>query len=279
MKRKNIFKVMFMAFFIVITCSACNGTVTRDIRHAGFSVGGEFTCDKFYPKDKNDTSYEKIKYFINSHLINTDGKIYELSLGQVYANKQNCKEADTSITVKAIFDNKIIKGTDNRYYYLMAQNNVAAYSEIPTTDNSYALYDMLLKDDDVVKVVTAESNTGTYYILKTDGNVYSKVINAKNNAGLQLVSTQVVFDKSNYGGSNIIDFNYAGDSLGTFVKTEGSVYRMRITNLDTCSKYADVKCEFAMQEDPIFEKYKDRIITYNGSTLITDYKRMFAVTN
>ena len=64
MKNKNIFKVMFVALFIVITCSACNGSVTRDIRHAGFSVGGEFTCNNFYPKDKNDTSYEKIRYFI-----------------------------------------------------------------------------------------------------------------------------------------------------------------------------------------------------------------------
>ena len=75
----------------------------------------------------------------------------------------------------------------------------------------------------------------------------------------------------------IIDFNYAGDSLASFVKTDNKVFRMRIKNMDECSKYADIQCQFEIQEDPLFEEYKDRIITYNGSTLITDYHMMFNV--
>ena len=54
---------------------------------------------------------------------------------------------------------------------------------------------------------------------------------------------------------------------------------MRVTNLEDCSKYADITCEYEMKEDPIFEQYKDRIISFNGSLLITDYKRTFTTVN
>lgn len=278
MKRKSIFSFLLI-MFLVLVCTACNGSVTRDIRHAGFTIGSDFICDGFYPKNKNDTSYTKIKYFTGSNIITDTGKIYELSLGQKYSNNQNCKVAETSLTVKAIMDNAIIKATDNKYYYLLGQSDVPKYSEITTSNNSYALYNMLLKDDDVVKVATADTNSGTYYVLKTDGNIYAKVINSKDRNNLQLASTKIVYDKAAYDGSNIIDFNYAGNTLATFIRTEKKVFRMRATNGDECNKYADVNCEYTIQEDPIFEKYNDRIITFNGSTLITDYKKMFTVAN
>ena len=273
----DIIKIFRIMIITLITCTACNGNVTRDIRHAGFTVGGTFVCDNFYPKDKDDTSYDKIRYFTGNHLIDEQGKIYELSLGQLFANNQNCKAADTSITVKAILDDKIIKGTDNKYYYLQAQNNVASYSEVTSADNSYAIYDLLLKDDDVVKVVTADNSSGLYYILKLDGNVYANVISTQDrNSPPLVISTKIVYGQDEYG-SPITDFQYAGESLNTFIKTEDKVYRMRVTNQDKCGKYADVKCEYKIEEDSIFEKYKERIISYNGSILITDYKQMFNV--
>ena len=52
---------------------------------------------------------------------------------------------------------------------------------------------------------------------------------------------------------------------------------MKMKNGDECTKYADVVCEFELREDPMFEKYKDRIVAYNGSVLITDYKTIFTV--
>ena len=275
--KKRFIKISLLVFGIFL-CTACNGTITRDIRHAGFSVSSDFVCDNFYPKDKEDVTYERIRYFTSNHIITDTGKIYEISLGQVYANNKNCKEADTSLVVKAIFDDKIIKASDNKYYYLIPDNNVVSYSQITTADNSYAIYDMLLRDDDVVKVVTADGSNGTYYVLKSDGNIYSKVISSENrNEGPRLVSTQIVFDKYSYDGTNIIDFDYAGNSLSTFIRTENKVYRMRITNREECSKYADIECQYSMKEDPIFEQYKDKIISYNGSLLITNYKRTFQV--
>ena len=275
--RKGIkIAVILFAFFL---CTGCNGTVTRDIRHAGFSVGGTFVCDNFYPKDEEDTSYERIRYFTGVHLVNTEGKIYELSIGKTYANKQNCKEAETSLKLKAIMDDKIMKATDNKYYYLVGQNNVSSYSEIPETDNSYMIYDLLLKDEDIVKVVTADNSVGLYYVLKTDGNIYGIVISkADRNSPPAITSTQIVYNKMDYGAS-ILDFNYAGDSLQTFVRTEERVFRMRVTNYDECSKYADIPCRYAISEDQLIIDYRDRIIAFNGSTLITDYKQMFSVVN
>ncbi|MBQ6498212.1 MAG: hypothetical protein IJI58_05800 [Bacilli bacterium] len=273
---KKVFKYSFL-FVVILLCTACNGSITRDIRHAGFSISNKFVCDWFFPQDKEDTSYRRIRYLTENHLIDKDGKIYEVSLSQPYQNKQNCKEAGTDITVKAIFDNSIVKGIDDKYYYLVAQNNVSSYSEIPTTDNSYEIYDLLLKEVDIVKVVTANSSTGEYYVLKTDGNIYSYIITKKDYNSPSTVSTiAIAYNKGDYG-SKIIDFNYAGNSLNTFIKTEDKIYRLRITNSAECTKYADIECTYAMKEDPIFVEYKDRIIMYNGSLLITDYNQVFTV--
>lgn len=270
-------KFAVLAVLVLVCCSACNGTITREIRHAGFTMGDTFTCDNFYPKEKEDTNYEKIKYFTGSHLINSEGKIYELSLGQKFANDQNCKVSDTNIVVKAIFDDKIVKGTDNKYYYLVGSNDVSSYSVIPETDNSYLIYDLLLKADDVIKVITANSSTGLYYVLKDDGNIYGYTISKKDYNSLPTVtSTTVAYSKNDYG-AKIIDFNYAGESLNTFLRTDDKIFRMKITNSEECNKYADIKCNFQMLEDEIFNTYKDVIISYNGNTLITNYKQMFTV--
>lgn len=272
-------KFVILAVLILVCCSACNGTITREIRHAGFSMGDTFTCDNFYPKEKEDTNYEKIKYFTGSHLINSEGKIYELSLGQKFANDQNCKVSDTNIVVKAIFDDKIVKGIDNKYYYLVGSNDVSSYSVIPETDNSYLIYDLLLKADDVIKVITANSSTGLYYVLKDDGNIYGYTISKKDYNSLPTVtSTTVAYSKNDYG-AKIIDFNYAGESLNTFLRTDDKIFRMKITNSEECNKYADIKCNYQMLEDEIFNTYKDVIISYNGNTLITNYKQMFTVAN
>ena len=273
MKRVSV----LLLVIICILCTGCNGTVTRNIRHAGFNVNGTFKCSRFFAQSKDEVASEKIAYLTTNNIINTEGKIYEVSLSQPYVNKENCKEANTSIRVKAIMNDTIVKGMDGNYYYLTTQNNVERYSKIPVTDNSYLIYDILLKGDDVVKVVTANGSTGLYYVLKTDGNVYGNVVSTKDyNSPPQLMSTMIVYSKSQYG-ARIIDFNYAGDSLATFIKTEDKVYRMRISNSKECMKYADVDCIYEMKEDSMFDEYKDRIIAYNGALLITDYKQMFAV--
>lgn len=269
-----------LLFIIVLLCTACNGSVTRDIRHSGFAVSSKFKCDMFYPKGKNDTSYKKVKYLTASNIIDKEGKIYEVSLSQVYENKMNCKRANTNIVVKAIYDNRIIKGADNKYYYLTSENGTTRYSEVLDTDNSYELYNLLLKEEDVLKVITADSGAGTYYVLKNDGNVYSYKVTKNNySSPLRITTISIVYDKSDYN-SKIIDFNYDGEeSTSTYVRTEKTVYRRKITNYDTCIKYADVTCEYDMIEDTIFDKYHDRIIAYNGNILIVDYQQIFTVSN
>ena len=273
----NKLRFCLLVLIVGIICCGCNGNITRDLRHAGFNMGDKFECKPFYPKDKEDTSYEKVQYITENHIINSEGKIYELSLGQKYVNNQNCKVADTQIRVKAILDNTIIKATDDKYYYLDGKNDVSSYSEVPQTDNSYYLYDLLLKDNDVVKVITANSSSGVYYILKKDGNVYSYEITKQDyNSPPLVTSTSVIYDKVVYG-SDIIDFNYAGQSLTTYVKTDEKIYRMLIMNADKCNKYADVACQYSMQEDEGLNEKKDYIVAYNGNLLITTYKQTFTM--
>lgn len=274
MKKKKIVLFSFLLVTILL-CTACDGNVTRDIRHAGYAVGNKFKCDDFSSKKKDNV--KKAKYFTGTRLIDTNGEIYETSMGQVYSNNQNCRKAKTNIKVSAILDNKIVKGEDSKYYYLEAQNSIPSYGEIKNTDHSYVIYDMLLKGKDVVKAMTVNSNNGLYYVLKTDGNIYGITISKdNNNSAPKLRGTNIVFDKSDYD-SEIIDFNYVGNSLTTYIRTEDSLYRMKIVNSKECNKYVDVACKYEMKEDTTFKKHQDRIIIYNGSTLITDYNMVFNI--
>ena len=273
---KKYLKISFFFFFVMICCSACNGSITRNIRHGGYSIAGDFNCSYFFPENKDDTSYEKIKYLLGtSQVITEKGKIYELSLSQKYTSGEYCRKADTDIEVVAIMDGSVVKSTDGKYYNLVATNNAAAYS--PVEEKDLALYDLLLKDDDVVKVQEVNKGT-TYYILKTDGNVYNYTLNKSNsNVPPTIASISIAYDKSDYDGG-IIDFGYGGDqSLSTYILTNDKLYRNRVTNLEKCSKFADVGCKYKVKEDETYAKYKDKIITFNGSTLITDYKKMFSV--
>ena len=147
-----------------------------------------------------------------------------------------------------------------------------------SNDNNYLIYQLLLQDDSVVKVTTVDSGNGLYYILLTDGNVYSYTIKrADRNAPPTISGTSIVYNKSTFG-ERIIDYNYAGDSSTTYIKLEsGRIFRMVASNLKECSKYIDIPCQYELVEDEALFKNKDRIIAYNGNSLITDYHKYFSM--
>lgn len=275
-KKMEFIIVVFLAIFL---CSACDGDVTRAIRHDGFNVGNDFVCDAFFSDDKDVTEYEKIKYLTGSNIITEKGRIYEVSMGQQYANESNCKVADTKIEVVAIFDNKVVKASDGKLYYLIADNQSEPYTEVTDNDSSYLLYDLLLKPEGTIKVMTVNSNDGVYYVLKNDGNVYNYTVTKTDRYTPPTISsTALMYNKSDYG-SDIVDFNYAGNSGATFVRTDKKAYKMSATNSKECSKYVDVECDYKLEEFSSFSEYRDYIVAYNGSTVITNYGRTFNVLN
>lgn len=272
--------IKWSRFFIVVVgvfmCSACNGTVTREIRHSGFSLSNTtFICDSLTPKDDSDTSYKKLKYLGNTFAITEDGSVYELSLGQKYSNNQNCKKADFSLEVVSMLDNKVLKASDGNLYYASGQAGVAAYSLVTVNDNSYSIYQLLLGDGTNLKAITVDSGAGIYYVLKNDGNVYQYTITRPNiQADYQISSTNIVYDSKKYG--NIIDFNYSSGAMSSiFLRTDSKFYRMKATNREECSKYADVSCKYEMAQDEALGTYYDKILGYNGSLLITTYGKEF----
>lgn len=274
---KKLFKMITLGIFVLFICTACDGDITRSIRHDGFSVGNKIKCDLFF--SENGLSSHKIKFFTGSHIIDEYGKIYEVSLGQAYSSGQNCRDSGKSIIVKAIMDNNIVKGADGGYYYLNGSGQVLPYTKITESDNSYQIYNLLLQDSTVVKVMTADSSNGLYYVLKSSGDVYGVTISkADRNTPPAISSTTTVYSKVDYGAF-IEDFNYAGNSAATFVKTNNSLFRLRASNAKECSKYADIPCNYTMVESEEYVNYKDRVVAYNGNTLITDYGSVFTVTN
>ena len=272
MKKRFLF--VFTVLVLGLFCSGCEGDVTRAIRHDGFNVGGDFICDAFI----GEAATESVYFFTGNHFITTNGRIYELSIGKTFANNANCKPADTSIQVLAIFDNRFVKAVDGRYYSLVNQNNGSgAYQEITDNDNSYAIYDLLLKPDDTIKVGTVDASNGVYYVLKNDGNVYDVTIRKdKTNSTPSILGQTVVYSQDDYGGP-IIDFNYNGNSGATFVRTQTKAYHLNAINYAECSRYADVACDYRMMESASFAEYGDYILAYNGAMIITTYGKTFTV--
>lgn len=270
---KKILTGSLLLVIMILLCTGCEGDVTRAFRHEGFSVGGDFLCDPFYGKEAT----QKIKYLTGERIITTDGRIFEVSLGQKYSNGSNCKVADTNLKVVSIFDNRIIKADDGKLYLLNEENNTSAFTEVSTADNSYAIYVLLLGPEENVKAMTADGNNGIYYVLKTDGNVYGVTISkGDRDTAPSIVGSVLVYNSQDYGGT-IVDFGYWGNNAATFVRTTNKVYRMRASNYDECSKYADIPCTYSMTEAPAFEQYQDYILAYNGSMIITTYKKTFSV--
>lgn len=267
-------RFVVLSLLVIFLCCGCNGNVTRAIRHDGFTIANDkIICEDLTPS-KNE-GYEKIRYFNSVFAITENGKIYELSLSQKFSNNENCKKADTKLKVSAIFNNQVIRASDGKFYYILASDKNEAYSVVPESDNNYSIYKLLLSDNDILKVITVDQNAGSYYILKSDGNVYNYVISkATSEAPFTIVSTSIVYNKNNYGGQ-IIDFNEAGDSQTTYVRTSNEIYRMQVTNEEDCGKYADITCEYSMSKDETLTEYNDKILAYDGSTLITTYLKQF----
>ena len=220
--------------------------------------------------------YDKLKYVNSTKAITSDGKIYELSLGQKFSNEQNCMEADFNKRVVAILDSNIIKADDNNFYYLSSENNVEAYTMVTVNDKSYDIYEILFSDSDVIRIVTVDGNSGIYYALKNDGNIYKLIITrSSSQEPYALTSSEIVYSKGRYG--KIVDFNYDINNTTTFIRTDDAIYRMLKTNKKECSKYADIECKYEMSEDTQLFKYNNYILGFNGQLLISSYGKVFNV--
>ncbi len=274
---KKGFKISLLILMLVVMCTGCDAihaSSNRDIRHSGFAISGsELECKDLY---KNN-DYDKVKFLTGSHVIMESGVVYSLSISQKYSNDQHCMISPLQEEVVALFDENIVKLKNGKYYYLIRSGENAAYTQVPSKDANYMIYDVILKSNDVIKVKTVDANAGKYYVLKTDGNVYNYVLN-KNFSSAKIVSTPVVYSKTNYGG-DIRDFNYMGNATGTFVKTDTEYFRMMPTNRDECSKYVDVTCQYEMHLDEGLTKHRNKILGFSGTYLITNYGKQFNATS
>lgn len=276
---KKEIKVIILASLIILL-TGCDGNVTRDIRHAGFSVSNnEFTCSDLLSETENQEPSKTILYTNTAYAITDDGLLYELSLTQPFSNNENCKEIDFATKIIAYMDDTILKGEDNKFYYSPSTTNTTPLTEVTTNDSNYQLYSLLLGQQTTKKVVTVDSNAGIYYVLETDGTVYQYTITRADYSSPYTISEKKpVYDQAEYG--TIIDFNYAGESSKTYIKTETEIHRMQMTNEEECTKYADITCNYKMKKDETLTKYyNNKILYYGPDILITTYKKEFTPTS
>ena len=278
MNRK--FKFLILIVMFVFICTGCaNADVTRAIRHSGFSLSNtEFVCPTLYPESSGSGNFDKIRFLTSTYAITTDGTIYKLSIGQYYSNDTNCKKADFTPRVLSVFDDKIVKTDDKKIYNLSSTNPDGSFVEVTSKDSNYYVYQALMSDNNVLKVYTVNQEKGYYYVLMRDGNIYNFVVSKNGNNVVGVSNTSIAYSKSNFGG-DIIDFSYMGDSPSTFVRTNNAFFRMTVQNKEECTTYADVRCEYKMTMDEGLTKYKDQILAFSGSFLITTYGKEFTVSN
>ena len=277
-------KIVLLLVICSLFLTACTGDITRAIRKSGYSVSdADFKCPLLTPgKDKEEgKDYEKIKFLSNSYAISTNGNVYELSFGALYSNNMNCRKS-TKVQAAAIMDNSVIRDKDGKYYYLKQEGNGSLpYQEVTRDDKNYQLYNMILKNPDVIKVSTVNANAYNYYILKTDGNIYNYIFEevGERDKTLKFKSNSIIYAKSRFNNSPIIDFNYAGDSTSTYFRTEQEIYRNTITNGEQCNKYVDVPCTYELKKDEKLTEYQDHFLGYGGSIILTDYGKTFTLGN
>ncbi len=276
---KKIFSCIIIVVMVFMATGCKNRETTSGIRHAGFALSSiEFNCTEFMPADEEDTNYTKIWFYSDSKIITEYGVIYEVALDSEFSNGQSCMQANFTKKVTAILDDKIARADDGKLYYLVANGNAAAYSVVTSDDSSYQIYQILFKDPETTKIVTVDSNSGIYYLLKRDGNVYKYVISKANssNETPKLIESSIVYSKAAYG--SILDFSYSLTNLGTnYIRSNTKLFRNIASNSEECSKYADIQCHYEMRQDTDLYQYMDKVIAYNGSTIITSYGSIFSL--
>lgn len=252
---------------LVFLCTGCEGDITRGIRHAGYNLSGsDLICNDIITK-YNNTDYTKIKFLTSNLAIMSDDRIYEFSFSKQYSSGQNCRISVFDKKVISIFNSNVAK-CDDGYYTLVTNGDVPAFSKL----SDVSLYDIILGED-VVKAVSVDESSGIYYLLKGDGNIYKYVV-SKNNNSYSLVSSEVIYSKETFG--YIYDFGYSDENpLGTYIRTDEKIYRKIVSNSNECQKYADISCKYEFVEDADLIVYDDYILGYNGTTLITNYGRVF----
>lgn len=273
-------KVLLLFLLVIFGCCGCaNADSIRAIRHSGFSLSPvEFVCPTLYPESSSTGSFDKIRFLTPTSVITTDGAIYRLSFGQYYSNNTNCKKMDFGPRILSVLDDRIVRTDDKKLYNLDSSNADGSLVEITTRESNYYVYQAFMSDNNVLKAYTVNQEKGLYYVLMRDGNIYNYVVTKINNESAAVTSTSIAFNKSNFGG-DIIDFKYAGDSPSTFIRTNESIFRMKITNREECSTYADVKCEYKMSLDEGLTEHRIDILAFSGSFLITTYGKEFSVVN
>jgi len=268
---KKMIKITIFIVCLFTVCIACEGDITRALRHAGYNLSGteKFVCDVFYGENATET----IRFLTATHAITDEGVIYEFSPGKKYSNNQNCRLANTSLRVSSIYDDTVFLANNGGIYRFNGTDGAEPYSEILSTDNDYNNYAPLFYGSTAVKYITVDSNNGIVYGLSNDGNVYGYTLYRGQNNSIEIVGVVIVYNKLDYG--DIIDFGYAGNSPNTYVRTEDTFYHLTVTNEEECSKYADIQCNYIMTEDEILKKNKEYILGYNGSIIYTTYGKVF----
>jgi len=277
-------KKILILIIVGLLCTGCDGNITRDIRKSGYSISNQkFICATILPEKKlfgneSTTQVEKIKFLNNNLIISENGNLYEVTFNGLYSNNMSCKKVGSEIKAISVIDNEVVKGENNKYYYLgSTKENTISYEEVSKEDPKLELYKLILEDNKVTKAMNVNSNTNSYYVLKENGNIYNYVIKQNEETKkYEVLTDNIVYHSSDFDGK-IIDFKYYGENNSTYFKTSKSIYRMKNTNMEKCSKYVDIECKYELKKDEKITKNKDRIIGYGGNTIITDYGKIFTV--
>lgn len=294
MIKKKLFFITLLFLMIVIT--GCGKNEENITEKNTIDKKNSLLDDSFNKYELNCSELKNIKDVVNStygidgdlSFINNNGKLYTLSLSDIYSNDKSCIELDVqeltrydgSIpTTFTKFFNSYAVGVDNNLYsdnYLYPEgldrfkpdfdyNNVQLPSDIKINNFFYYKGSGTYQEEDKYRP------PAKYYWIK-EGKIYPSLFDEYDFMGFSTEN-----DSLDLNEDETILYVIDG-TIKTNKRYLTYKYEEVITNKEECEKYADIKCEEkiieGMFENEQITKIYNDIIFYkqlvDGSEIVID---------
>ena len=270
-------KIIFVCLIVLCLLVGCgtNNKETSKNKDAieGYELVSTIECE----------ALSKEIEFINDKVIITKEKeAYAYNLDTKYSNGTNCAKFDDLVEVTTIDGDTVYEKTKqvkfnvNDLTISKSSFDLIQRKMEPIQDKGYYLF---------MSGPTKEGLSNTSYAIKKDGNeIFSfqlslgrrKAANGFYQSYYKIEKEAI--DYSAPAGEIIKAFAFhkkEDDFLKDFILTDKSYFSKRITNLDDCQNYVDIKCEYELYKNETLTKIINKLIYVYDNLLITKEGKVY----
>ena len=228
---------------------------------------------------------KEIKYMKNGIIITNDNEVYAYNADKKYSNGTDCAKFEQPVEIKIIDGDKFYENDKQLLFKL---------EDLSMTTNSG---DLTVRQINALKEVgysismqgpTQDGYANTHYGIKGNSNIIYKFqigIGTKKVNGFNKTYNKVEKEQIDYSVPEdevIISFYYnktEKDFIYDFIRTNKSYYGKRITNIEECNEFVDVKCNYEWYKNDVLSKIADILISTYGGEIITKDGKIYHENN